>query len=593
MSSKKTVLIVDDEEGILYSLQRILELSGNYEIITALNGKEALKKIDRLVPDLIVSDIAMPEMDGLDLCRKIRTNELTRNVPFIFLTARKELMVDGLKAGGDDFIKKPFTFDEVIAKIEAIFRRVKNTKEQANQIKGNLAEQNVDRLLNICSKSTISGSIILQKKAQIGEIKLNKGEIVGVSLAGLPEDKALDTLRNWHQGIFIIRPEGIQLKADFIRQYQNDDASMLAEPVEIAPDTWWVGYRRPNNSLQLNVYLRRFSKDRKVIHLIVDPGSSVDFPFVSKKISRIIGNISRVNLYSLSEGDPDVAMNAVFIRNANPKAICLTSEENWRFIEHYEIPRKSVKLVDKFKKGVTQLTTGHQIQFIPVPFCHGRGAFMIYDPETRVLFSGDLFGGLTDAKRIYQLYSEEADWDGIRAFHQLYMPTRTAIQHAIEKIRQIDPPPMMIAPQHGTILRGELMEQFMDRLFQLDVGVDLFRSRELKEQIQHYLDAANELIEESTSYIALDRITEKLLASTFIASAVAMKNGKITEIFSRPEDVFQQITNILLDGEDDQVVNQIKSFALKISRSHGFPAPNMDWEYDRTISTTPPDLFEE
>ena len=152
MKSKKVILLVDDEEAILFSLQRIMELSGEFEILTALNGKEALKRIKRMIPDLILSDIAMPEMDGLELCRKIRANEITRNIPFIFLTAKRDLMIDGFKAGGDDFIIKPFTFDEVMVKIEAMFRRVRQSQEQANQIKGELKEYGLDQVLKICAK---------------------------------------------------------------------------------------------------------------------------------------------------------------------------------------------------------------------------------------------------------------------------------------------------------------------------------------------------------------------------------------------------------------------------------------------------------
>lgn len=84
MATKRTVLIVDDEESILQSLQRIFELSGDFEVIPAKNVEEAWKAINNTLPDLILSDIAMPEVNGIEFCKMVRNNEITRNLPFIF-----------------------------------------------------------------------------------------------------------------------------------------------------------------------------------------------------------------------------------------------------------------------------------------------------------------------------------------------------------------------------------------------------------------------------------------------------------------------------------------------------------------------------
>jgi len=593
MTNKKMVVLVDDEPGIVQALQRILELSGNYETITAANGKEALKKINRHVPDLIISDIAMPEMDGLELCRRIRTNEVTRNIPFIFLTAKKELAVEGFKVGADDFIKKPFNFDEVMAKIEAIFRRVNELREQASQVKGDLSEHNLDHILQICSSRSLSGSIILQYKGKIGEIELEQGEIAQISFLDLPEDQALDQLRNWRQGIFIIRPRDIQLEPDFIDEYTTDVQTRLSEPVKIAENTWWVGWRNPNSLLQMNVYLRRFQRDKKSINFLIDPGSPLDFPHISKKIARVIGNISKINLYSLNHPDPDVSMNAVFIRNANTKAVCLTSEENWRLIAHYEIPPESVKLIHTFNNGKASLATGHVLQFIPSPFCHAKGAFLIYDPQTRVLFTGDLFGGISGAERIFQFFAEEEEWDGIRAFHQIYMPTKRALRYAIEQIRNLYPPPKIIAPQHGTILKGAILEEFMQRLFNLDVGADLLHSEEIQDWLKQYKETSNAFIDEAATFITMDSIKRKLQRNTQIVSAAVLADGHVQQIFSRPEEIYEQLILALIDGEEPSVSNQLKSLALKLAHSRGLPAPHLDWESEQTITTTPPNLFED
>ena len=132
MQSKKTILIVEDEEPILIALQRILELTGEYEAVVAQDGVIAMDKLQNFIPDLIISDISMPNLNGIELCKNVRENPLTKSVPFIFLTAKKEKMLEGLNVGGDDFLMKPFNVDEVLVKIETMFRRVSQSREQGS-----------------------------------------------------------------------------------------------------------------------------------------------------------------------------------------------------------------------------------------------------------------------------------------------------------------------------------------------------------------------------------------------------------------------------------------------------------------------------
>ncbi|MFH1679460.1 MAG: response regulator, partial [Candidatus Eisenbacteria bacterium] len=106
--SQHTILVVDDEPAIVASLAYCLEMEG-FRVITASNGEDAARKILKVVPDLIISDIMMPGVDGYELCRRIRSYYKTRQVPFLFLTARSaaESKVRGMKLGGDDYITKP------------------------------------------------------------------------------------------------------------------------------------------------------------------------------------------------------------------------------------------------------------------------------------------------------------------------------------------------------------------------------------------------------------------------------------------------------------------------------------------------------
>jgi DNA-binding response OmpR family regulator len=126
----KIVLAVDDQLETLVLIQAVVEVAG-FSFVGALNGGEAIKVTDGLVPRLILLDIQMPEMDGFETCRKLRSNPVLRNVPVAFLTARKtaEDVTAGLRCGGNDFIVKPFDPDMLKERIEYwVVRRVGDTK---------------------------------------------------------------------------------------------------------------------------------------------------------------------------------------------------------------------------------------------------------------------------------------------------------------------------------------------------------------------------------------------------------------------------------------------------------------------------------
>ena len=118
---KQRVLVVDDEQKISEMVRDYLE-AVDFEISTAKNGKEALSQIESFSPDLIVLDIMMPGLDGLDLVRKIRTSS---NIPIILLTARasEQDKLIGLELGADDYVTKPFSMKELAARIRAVLRR--------------------------------------------------------------------------------------------------------------------------------------------------------------------------------------------------------------------------------------------------------------------------------------------------------------------------------------------------------------------------------------------------------------------------------------------------------------------------------------
>jgi two-component system response regulator MprA len=122
------ILVVDDEQAVRESLRRALALDG-YDVVLASDGREALATIARSAPDLVVLDVLMPELDGLAVCRRMRSNG--NRTPVLMLTARDEVedRVAGLDAGADDYLGKPFALDELLARVRALLRRSPSSDE--------------------------------------------------------------------------------------------------------------------------------------------------------------------------------------------------------------------------------------------------------------------------------------------------------------------------------------------------------------------------------------------------------------------------------------------------------------------------------
>ncbi len=117
-----TILVIDDEESLTDLVGSALRFAG-YEVRTESNGFDALRSIKNHVPDLVVLDVNMPELDGFEVCRRIRRDGL--DLPVIFLTARDDIddLRAGFRQGGDDYLTKPFSLEELGLRIEALLRR--------------------------------------------------------------------------------------------------------------------------------------------------------------------------------------------------------------------------------------------------------------------------------------------------------------------------------------------------------------------------------------------------------------------------------------------------------------------------------------
>ena len=123
MMSRQSVLVVEDEEDIMEVIRFNLEKEG-YEVNQALSGEKALQMIENNLPSLVLLDLMLPGINGLDLCRIFKQNDRTKAIPVIMLTAKSEDadIVAGLEMGAEDYITKPFSPRVLVARVRTILR---------------------------------------------------------------------------------------------------------------------------------------------------------------------------------------------------------------------------------------------------------------------------------------------------------------------------------------------------------------------------------------------------------------------------------------------------------------------------------------
>ena len=168
------LLVVDDEDNLRSMLSAALRHYGS-DVDVAADGSEGLGRIEAEKPDLVVLDVMMPGLDGFEVCRLMRSKgDLT---PVLFLTARGDTAdkVTGLKAGGDDYLEKPFSLDELTARIEAILRRTQDSPP------GNvltLADLSLDEDAHVVTRDGVSVHLSPTEYRLLRYLLINRGRVV-------------------------------------------------------------------------------------------------------------------------------------------------------------------------------------------------------------------------------------------------------------------------------------------------------------------------------------------------------------------------------------------------------------------------------
>lgn len=225
---KQLVLMVDDDLELLMLFTT--DLSEEFRILTARDGEDGLIKALQNKPDLIVSDINMPELNGWELCYLVRQIPSTRAIPFIFLSSRSDLpdKIKGLRLGADDYMSKPFSLDDVAHHMRVVLGRVKNRKQVVEGITVG-AEVNtlLLDLLEYLRAVRRSGVIDYSRIDKVGKISLSNGNIVDADFENFHGEEALRMMLQMGTGEISFKEKQIEKNRPILNDWTSFVGSFL------------------------------------------------------------------------------------------------------------------------------------------------------------------------------------------------------------------------------------------------------------------------------------------------------------------------------------------------------------------------------
>lgn len=211
------ILIVDDDPWILRMVSTLLEKRG-YAIVTASDGEEALQRAEEVRPDLVVTDVMMPKMDGWELVRGLRARPHLALIPVLFLTALngEEDRMRGFRLGADDFLPKPFRFEELDQRVQNALKKrqvaqakaaevaqapvaAANAPVRSSGIQGTLEQLGLSSLLVMVEMERKSGILRLERKGMTGRIFVRDGRVIAARLDG---DRAPEKARKGAETVY-------------------------------------------------------------------------------------------------------------------------------------------------------------------------------------------------------------------------------------------------------------------------------------------------------------------------------------------------------------------------------------------------------
>jgi two-component system phosphate regulon response regulator PhoB len=191
-AAAKKVLVVEDEADVVEMLTRAFRRAPGFSIITAADGASGLRRAREEAPTLVILDLMLPKMSGLEVCKILKSDSLTRHIPVLMLTARAEEIdrIVGFELGADDYVIKPFSPREVVLRAQAILRRGQTTDETQSLVAGPIAIDGIRHRVTVNDKPVQLTSLefkllrtLVQRRGRVQERDRLLGDVWGYEAA--------------------------------------------------------------------------------------------------------------------------------------------------------------------------------------------------------------------------------------------------------------------------------------------------------------------------------------------------------------------------------------------------------------------------
>lgn len=269
---------------------------------------------------------------------------------------------------------------------------------------------------------------------------------------------------------------------------------------EIAEDIYWIGMHLKGDPFQCHPYLIKNANES----ILVDPGSMLEFDEVVKKIKSLV-DIKSIKYIILHHQDPDLCASVPELEKLIDRddLEIVTHSRMSLLIKHYMVS-SSYYEIDKHNLSL-KTSSGKTLEFLTTPYCHSPGAFVTYEPITKTLFSGDIFGGIEHS---WHFFADESYFLKAKLFHQEYMPSKDIFNYALSKIEKLDIE--LIAPQHGSIIQRQYIPKLIEDMKSLDCGLYIEQryNAELLDTISKLQESQNTIKEQMTLMAQQSKMAE-------------------------------------------------------------------------------------
>jgi len=284
----------------------------------------------------------------------------------------------------------------------------------------------------------------------------------------------------------------------------------FTKAIKIAENIYWIGKFLENDPFQCHPYLIENGDES----ILIDPGSMLEFEALIKKTKEVV-KMKDIKYIVLHHQDPDLCASVPEIEKVIDRddLEIVTHSRMTVLIKHYMVSSKYYEI----DKNGLKLTTknGFSLEFLTTPYCHSPGAFVTYEPKTKVLFSGDIFAGLEES---WEFYAKDDYFSQAVAFHSTYMPSKDIFNYSLRKIEELDM--NLIAPQHGSVIERRYIYNLIEQMKNLECGlyidnkyndelIDVIEKLETKDkELEGYKNHLEEKVKEKTYW--LEEANEKL-----------------------------------------------------------------------------------